>query len=197
MTRRNAIPLLLVWMVASTTGCMTTRTTLPGTLDLRSDGAEAPIAQGNVPSSAAREGFDSVTGGAGVEGRTDVVLRSRQHYLLGLISVMGDGADDEWRAAVGDQAMRNVQLQEGMTGGDVLVEAGKVLIPCVGCVTGWLQWTWSSGGRGTRIAAAAARDLPVAPPPEENKEPPVDAPPDRGHSETPALERPATTPQAF
>ena len=173
MMRFAVLGSLVASLAAS--GCLHSRTEMPGVLDLRSTGSDAPLAQEPIDKAATRAGFDAFSYGAGVEGSTDVTIDNRTHYLIGLVPVLGDSAAEEWRLATGGGALRNVTVSDSLGGGPILLTFLKNIFPC-SCVTGWVAPTWGTGGRAIRIAASAARDIPVTPagaqPPPPDASPP-------------------------
>lgn len=89
---------------------MTVTSKMPGVLDLRSDGADAPVRSEPLPPSATRTGFDAFAFGEGVKGGADVVIEDRSHFALSLIPIGNESSTGEWQAALGGQALRNVAV---------------------------------------------------------------------------------------
>jgi len=157
---RRVVP--LVAAVSLGAGCTTVTSKIPGVLDLRSDGADAPVNSAALPP--ARSGFDGFAYGEGVKGGADVVIEDRSHFVLNLVPIANEFSTDEWRTAIGDQALRNVAITEQYTVMTWAVGFVKGLIPVVG---GFITGTWDFRARGTRILASGSsvRDESIPPPP--------------------------------
>jgi hypothetical protein len=157
---RRLIPLLAA--VSLGAGCVTVTSKVPGVLDLRSDGADAPVNTGALPPP--RSGFDSFAYGEGVKGGADVVIEDRSHFLLAFMPIFNDSSTEEWRTAIGDQALRNVAITEQYGVMTWAVAFVKGLIPAVG---GLISGTWDFRARGTRILASggSVREESIPPPP--------------------------------
>lgn len=156
---RHVVPFLLAASFGA--GCSTVTSKIPGVLDLRSDGADAPLNSGELPP--ARSGFDGLLWGEGVKGGADVLIEDRSHFLLNLMPIANESSTDEWRTAMGDQALRNVAIteQESLLAGVI-----GIAKTCTG-VLGIIQGTWDFRARGTRILASgtSTRDQSIPPPP--------------------------------
>ncbi|MBI1948937.1 MAG: hypothetical protein HYS27_24835 [Deltaproteobacteria bacterium] len=177
----RAVALLVA--LASSPACQHYQTDLPGTLDLRSDGAEAPLETRPLPKEAAREGLESWMKGAGTAGATTVIAEDRAFWALRLFP-LGDGANEEIAAALGkDGALRALTLHEELTPFDAALLACTLPIPCVDVGTVVMLPSFTVQLTGTRVRPTAvpeARDSGTAPP---LADPPAAAP-------TPALDRP-------
>jgi hypothetical protein len=156
---RRIVPLLVA--VGFGAGCSTVTSKIPGVLDLRSDGAAAPVNTGALPPP--RSGFDGFAWGEGVKGGPDVVIEDRSHLALNLVPIANESSTEEWRTAIGDQALRNVAITEQESLMAVVVGIAKT---CT-CILGVVSGTWDFRARGTRILASgtSTRDESIPPPP--------------------------------
>ncbi len=150
-------------LLLNLSGCLHVTSKVPGVLDLRSDGADAPINTEPLPTGAARTGFDGFAYGAGVAGQSDVQIEDRNHFVLALIPIANESSTEEWQMALGDGHLRNVSMNEQYGVMTFFVAFVKGLVPVVG---GFIQGTWDVRAKGTRIAggAAAVRDESLPPP---------------------------------
>lgn len=171
-------------------GCQHYESDLPGVLDLRSDGAEAPLDPRPLPATAARDGLEGWMKGAGVTGSTSIVAEDRAAWALRLFA-LGDGVKDEVALALGKGgALRSVVLQEEISGFDAALFACTLPIPCVDLGTLTLLPSFTVQLSGTRIEPSGlpkSREGGTAPPVDAAS---VDAPPALPEP-TPSLDRPA------
>lgn len=141
---------------------MSVTSKVPGVLDLRSDGADAPVNTGPLDAKATRSGFDGFAFGEGVKGGADILIEDRSHLLLNIVTIGNESSTEEWQAALGGQAMRNVTITEQESLMSWVVSMAK---SCTG-VLGIIQGTWDFRARGTRILiGASTRDESITPPP--------------------------------
>ena len=113
--RRIISPLLVVAAMASTTACTHITTKVPGTLDMRSDGAEAApdtsVTQYGKDTS--RSGFDGIVSGDGVQqSGSHVTVVDRKLWALSYFPIMNESATEEIQAAMGTGALRKVKIGE-------------------------------------------------------------------------------------
>ncbi len=145
------------------TGCLHVTSKIPGVLDLRSDGADAPVNDEPLANGATRSGFDAFAYGGGVTGTTDVQIEDRNHFILALVPVANESSTEEWKQALGDGHLRNITVNEQFGVMTWFVAFAKGLVPFVG---GFIQGTWDVRFKATRITggAAAVRDESLVPP---------------------------------
>lgn len=132
--RRIVSPLLVVAAMASTTACTHITTKVPGTLDMRSDGAEAApdtsVAQYGKDIS--RSGFDAILSGDGVQqSGSHVTVADRKLWALRYFPIMNESATEEIQAAMGTGALRKVKIGETETIIDVAIAYGGSLVTSV------------------------------------------------------------------
>jgi len=169
------------------TGCYTVTSKMPGVLDLRSDGQDAPVDHSELAQSAKRDGFGGIAFGGGVSGSGDVLIEDRNHYVLLLLPIMNESSSEEWRSALGDGQLRNIAITEGMSGMSVLSYLGKAIIGSCLCGVGpFVAGTWDFKARATRIQAVAnVREESIVPPADA----PLPAPLPAGSSTSPTAQR--------
>jgi hypothetical protein len=149
-------------VIFASSGCYHVTSKVPGVLDLRSDGADSTVDSSQLPKGATREGFDAFAYGAGVTGAADVIIEDRNHYVIDLMPVFNESSSEEWKAALGDGALRNIAITEQLGGMSFLVSVVKSCIPCVG---GFINGTWDFRARATRIQVTSSpRDESMVPP---------------------------------
>lgn len=159
-------PLVVVTAAAFGAGCTHVTSEVPGVLDLRSDGGDAPVRSEALAAEASRDGISGFFSGAGTTGATDVTIEDRNSLLavgpLVLMSVLNSSSTEEWRAALGkDGALRNLSIGEqvsGMAFASTLVKE-ICLCPAVG---GWVSPSIDFQASGTRISTGAAGVAPGA-----------------------------------
>lgn len=174
----------LLATLAAPLGCYHYQTDLPGTLDLRSDGAEAPLETRPLPPAAARDGLEAWMKGAGTSGATTVIAEDRAYWALRLFA-LGDGAKDEIDAALGQRgALRALTLHEEISAFDAALFACTLPIPCVDIGTVVMLPSFTVRLTGTRVQPTG---LPTTR--DTGTEPPVLGGP--AAAPTPALDRPA------
>ncbi|MCC7111741.1 MAG: hypothetical protein IT382_20775 [Deltaproteobacteria bacterium] len=178
--------------------CQHYESELPGVLDLRSDGAEAPVESRPLPREAAREGLEAWMKGQGVTGATDIVAEDRAVWALRLF-LLGDGLAPEVQAALGKGgALRKVALQEELTLLDAAFFFCAMPIPCVDLAALTLLPSFTVQLTGTRVLPSglpATREGPTAPPvgPAGELAPETSPGAAPAPEPTPALDRPATS----
>lgn len=111
--------LVLTLAVLTASGCQHITTRVPGTLDMRSDGATAaaaplpPAVPTMIAGSTTRRDFDAILWGAGVQpSGSHVGLEDRKYWLIGLIPIGNTSASEEITAAMGTEALKNVVMGE-------------------------------------------------------------------------------------
>lgn len=196
----TAVPALCALALALLPSCQHYESELPGVLDLRSDGAEAPVESRPLPKEAAREGLEGWMKGQGVTGATDIVAEDRAVWALRLF-LLGDGLTPEVQAALGKGgALRKVALQEELSLLDAAFFFCAMPIPCVDLAALTLLPSFTVQLTGTRVLPSglpATREGPTAPPLEPAGEAapgttPAATPSTAPSAEpTPALDRPA------
>ncbi|OGQ18111.1 MAG: hypothetical protein A2138_11650 [Deltaproteobacteria bacterium RBG_16_71_12] len=180
----GALGVTLVGALAASTACQHYQTDLPGTLDLRSDGAEAPLEPRPLPPEAARDGLEAWMKGAGASGATTVIAEDRAFWALRLFP-LGDGAKDEIDAALGKGgALRSLTLREEISAFDAALFGCTLPIPCVDVGTVTMLPSFTVQLTGTRVRPTG---LPTTR--ELGTEPPVGGGP--AAAPTPPLDRPA------
>jgi hypothetical protein len=166
--RFSSAPLVaFVLVAAASSGCTHITSTLPGVLDLRSDGSEAPPNTDSIPlSDATREGVGGFFLGTGATGSGDVKIENRETFLgLGLIFIhpLNGDVDDEWNAVLGkDGAARNVSVGEQLS----IMGWASEMVRGFCCIPIFPFWALSVDvtGKATRIkAVSGARDEPTMP----------------------------------
>jgi hypothetical protein len=170
---RVSFVVAVAFAAAGSSGCMHISSEVPGVLDLRSDGADAPVKADALPSNdASRSGFGAFFSGAGAQGSSDVTIEDRNTLVavgpLILMSVVNSSSTEEWRAALGnDGALRNVTLGEQISIGafGATLVKGICLCPVIG---GWVAPTIDFKASGTRIGqtasgAASERETSIPP----------------------------------
>ena len=178
--------------------CQHYESEVPGVLDLRSDGAEAPVESRPLPKEAAREGLEAWMKGQGVTGATDIVAEDRAVWALRLF-LLGDGLTPEVQAALGKGgALRKVALQEELTLLDAAFFFCAMPIPCVDLAALTLLPSFTVQLTGTRVLPSglpATREGPTAPPVGPAGDPAPGTSPGAAPAlePTPALDRPATS----
>jgi hypothetical protein len=154
----------MVVVAVTTGGCLHIQTELPGVLDLRSDATEAPIQVAPPPpgDAVAREGLERFALGAGVVGTTDITIEDRTHYALAFFPLFNDHGTQEWAAAQGEGALRNVVLGEELSVWNFFVNVLKTACTCG--LGGIIGTSWDVKGKATRVRAELApRGAPVVP----------------------------------
>ena len=184
MVARRAAPVAVLAMLAA---CQHYQTDLPGVLDLRSDGAEAPLETRPLPADAARQGLEAWMKGAGTSGTTTVVAEDRALWALRLFP-LGDGAKGEVAVALGkDGALRALALHEEISAFDAALFGCTLPIPCVDLGTLVMLPSFTVQLTGTRVQPTAAPEAG-----DGGAGPPVGALPFAAPAEpTPGLDRPA------
>ncbi len=150
--------------VCALTACQHYQTELPGTLDLRSDGADAPLETAPVPAEATRNGLEAWMKGAGVSAKAGgaVVAEDRAVWALRVFP-LGDGAADEVRGALGTGgALRALTLREEISVFDAALYACTLPIPCVDLGTATMLPSYTVQVAGTRVRPQGAREAPHA-----------------------------------
>jgi hypothetical protein len=179
---RNVIPAVVAVVMAAGAGCHHITTRVPGTLDMRSDGAGATPGKTDpkkVPADIARTGFDSILWGDGVAANSGATIdvSDRKYWAIGLISIANESETEELNAVLANGGVRKVVIGEKESGTDVLigfVPYALQLIPFVGNLAGAVaaivtppRTTTLTGelisGYGTAAPAAAAST--TTPPP--------------------------------
>lgn len=162
---------LVAALAAGATGCTHITTTVPGVLDLRSDGSAATVE--TKAATGERSGFDAIMNGDGVKGTSDVMIEDRKYWVCSLFPVLNPSATEEISAAVGTSAMRNVRIGEQYTLLNWGVSVCVSLIPLVN-IAGLVMPPRDFRFWGTRLAkegqppgvhaerSAAADGLPPA-----------------------------------
>ncbi len=162
----------LVGLLGLGGGCMHITSEVPGVLDLRSDGAEAPVTTTPLPASdVTRDGVGGFFSGAGAQGSSDVTIEDRNSLVaigpLVLMSVLNSSSTEEWQAVVAtDGALRNVTIGEQISLGAIgaTLVKGVCLCPIIG---GWVAPTIDFKASGTRVggfgSAAAERETSIPP----------------------------------
>jgi hypothetical protein len=161
---RIRAPFLVAAWALGAGGCLHVTTDLPGVLDLRSDGSQAPLDNAVLPAgdAVARGGVDSFLTGSGASGGPDVAIVDRQHWAISLVPVFNDGGNAEWDAALGKGALRDVIVGEQLSPAALGLTIAKECCTCG--VGGLVASTLDVTGRGTRVqlvgAPAAAPAFP-------------------------------------
>lgn len=113
--RRIVSSLLVVVALSTTTACSHITTKVPGTLDMRTDGAEATL-DTTAPQygrDVARTGFDAILSGDGVQqSGAHVTVVDRKLWALRYFPIMNESATEEIQAAMGKGALRKVKIGE-------------------------------------------------------------------------------------
>jgi hypothetical protein len=123
----------LVLLAALAGGCSHVTTKVPGVLDLRSDGALAPLEK--EPPKGQRDGFDAILHGDGVTGTSEVKVVDRKYWILNLVPVVNDSATEEIGQAMGREgALRNVRIGEQYTFFNFAVAYCCSVVPIVNCI---------------------------------------------------------------
>ena len=158
----------LVVVALASAGCFHVTSSIPGVLDLRSDGSEAPVEDKPLPTSdATRDGVGSFFLGSGAQGGSNVKIENREHFL-GLwvaffIHPLNGDVDDEWSAVLANNgAARNVSIGEQLT---IMGWANEMLRGlCCMPVFFFMPLTIDVTGEATRIQVlASARDESITP----------------------------------
>jgi hypothetical protein len=169
--RRIVSSLLLVAAMASTTGCLHITTKMPGTLDMRSDGADvAPDpSTAQYGKDVSRTGIDAILSGDGVQqSGAHVTVVDRKLWALRYFPIMNPSATEEMQAALGTGALRNVKIGETRSVIDVVIDLGGNAVtsfvglsPLYSLVMPPITVTFE----GDRIGASAAAAAAAAPSP--------------------------------
>lgn len=143
---------LALGVLAALSGaCTHITTSVPGVLDLRSDGAGAAV-DTKAPTGA-RGGFDALMDGDGVTGTAgEIKVEDRKYWVCGLLPVLNESATEEINAAVGPGAMRNVRIGEQFTVLNWFTGACVRALPVVN-IAGIIMPPRDFRFWGTRIAA--------------------------------------------
>lgn len=168
-------PLLLALAAASVaaSACNHVTTKVPGVLDLRSDGTEAP-AETSAPAGG-RSGFDSWISGAGLQGTSQITIEDRKFWLLRLFTISNESATEEINAAMGPSGgLRSVTIGDTFSGTDLLLSMGIGLCtaPLAG-IGGLVVPPFTATVSGTRIKGGVPEPAFEAP---SSDSPPADAP---------------------
>ncbi|MCC7072356.1 MAG: hypothetical protein IT383_13590 [Deltaproteobacteria bacterium] len=169
--------------------CQHYQADLPGTLDLRSDGADAPQETRPLPPEATRGGLEAWMKGAGATtvegaGASAVAAEDRAVWALRLFA-LGDGVTDEVAGALGTGgALRTLALQEQISLFDAALFACTLPVPCIDIGTVTMLPTYTVRLTGTRVrpeprprdqlAPTAAPDAAAPPPPPPEPTPTLD-----------------------
>lgn len=157
------VHLLVVTAVLLSAACQTVTVKVPGTLDMRSDGAGAPAAPGWKPLDAkmARTGFDAIIWGEGVtRSGPHVTVKDRRYWALRLVPIANESATEEIAAAIGDNgALKKVQIGDGYDLYSLgIALGGSIITSFVG-----LSWIyaivmppWNATFEGDRISTGAS-----------------------------------------
>jgi hypothetical protein len=162
--------LLLALALSPTTGCYRYATDIPGVLDLRSDGTEAPSrSEPPVAPEAKREGLLALFAGPGVrEDGADITVEDRHVFggatLLapGLFLLTNDSAFPELKATLREEGLRDLRVGQRRTGMDVALELGVAMVPGLGCATLLVAprpFTFTASGR--RVVLQPPQALPA------------------------------------
>ena len=163
--KRTLTALLLA--AVATSGCYHIDSQLPGVLDLRSDGADAPVETAALqPSEAvARGGMSSFFLGDGATASgAEVSIVDRNHYILGWFPIFNPSSKEEWQAALGESgALRNVQIGDQLS---IMAWANALVIQlCTFNLASIAAQTWDFTAKGTRIKADGSPRNESVPPP--------------------------------
>lgn len=176
---KNTISLVLAAVLS--TACLHTNTKLPGVLDLRSDGSGAQPATDQLKPSeeTSRAGFGSFISGEGLQQKgADITIEDRQWFLLGLIHIVNDQGDAEYKALPKDTVLRNVKVGDALTGTDILVEIVPSVVLSALIITYPLAviYNWfphfTINVSGTRISGAGGGGTEPPPPTGDGTMPP-------------------------
>jgi formylmethanofuran dehydrogenase subunit B len=134
---RRIVSSVLVAAALAASGCTHITTKVPGTLDMRSDGADAtpdtrPMTLGKEMS---RSNFDAIMLGDGVQqSGSQVKVIDRKYWILQLVPATNESATEEIQAAMGSGALRKVKFGETQSVTDVVVGYVGAIVPIVGLV---------------------------------------------------------------
>jgi hypothetical protein len=165
--RRIVSSLLVVVALATTTACTHITTKVPGTLDMRSDGAEATPDTTVVQygRDVARTGFDGLLTGEGVQQTgAHVTIADRKLWALHYFPIMNESATEEIQAALGTGALRKVKIGETESIIDLAVTYGGGAVTSIVALSGiyaLFMPPTTVTFEGDRVAVAGA---PVAAP---------------------------------
>ena len=118
-------------------GCRHVNTSVPGVLDLRSEGQGATVDAASLPM-AERTGVDAVIWGKGAVSMGGAVsVEDRRYWVMGLVPVLNTSAREELGVALGTGGLREVKIgdQISPTGagtflvGSALASATVILSP--------------------------------------------------------------------
>ena len=178
---------LLVCAAVATSACQHYQTDVPGTLDLRSDAADAPSETQPLPPEVTRDGLEAWMKGAGVTvgGAGVVVAEDRAVWALRLFP-LGDGVADEAQGALGKSgALRALSLQEQISLFDAALVACTLPIPCVDLGTVTMLPTYTVRLTGTRVRPGAGHEPSMRTAPVDDGAPPAVDRPSRASGSTP------------
>lgn len=156
--------LLILVALASASGCLHVSSAVPGVLDLRSDGADAPVVADVKPKEeTTREGLLWFFAGAGVEGDTDVRIEDRNTFFVLWGPVFNGSSTEEWQAALNGGALRNVVLGDEYGFGNM----ANFVVRAYACypLTFWVTPNLDFHAEGKRIAVDGAPALRAEPSP--------------------------------
>lgn len=186
---KQLLPILALVLLSS--ACRHVTTKVPGVLDLRSDGSDAPAATTPPKTSeeTARGGFGGFMKGDGVVATgADVTITDRKYWVIGLFSVINESATEEIQDALGDGAMRKVMIGDGLTFMDVgIAIIGQIVawVPIVGLVN-FILPPFDVTFSGTRIQTGGGGGVVEPPPPTDG------VPPAAGDPSAPSTTPPGT-----
>lgn len=155
--------------VTASAGCAHYTAEVPGVLDLRSDGAGAPVDKARAAGKK-REGVDGFLKGQGAWRQGEAVVvedRAQSVLLLSLVTgkspYFNESCRPELLAATGPGALRDVQLGHGQTLYDYVIQfvGGTVVsfipIPVLpGIFLGPSSWTFTAQGTPVETPRSAA-----------------------------------------
>lgn len=169
--RRFVSSLIVLGSLASTTACMHITTKVPGTLDMRSDGAEASADTSVVQygKDVSRTGFDAIVSGDGVQqSGSHVTIADRKLWALAYFPIMNESATEEIQAALGKGALRKVKVGQTYSVIDVAILYGGSLVTGFVGLSGIYALFMppvTATFEGDRIGASAAAAAAASPSP--------------------------------
>jgi hypothetical protein len=150
--------LLLLFALGGTFGCNHVTTRVPGILDMRTEGGDAPTAPAKVTS---RSGFDSILWGDGVKSAgSQVSIEDRKYWIIRLINIANESATEEINEALGPKGVaRKVSVGDTYTLMDFAVGLCGSIIPLAGFAlppfTATFEGTLIQAGGGSPIGEPA------------------------------------------
>lgn len=163
LARRPRRALVVLALLATTTGCFRYRTHVPGVIDMRTDARDAEPMRPRIEDQRDDELFALLLGRGAYARGERVVVEDRHFWVAGLIPLFNTDADDELFALVeGSRAARDVPIGESITVEDALA---ALIVPQIVPLVGYVLPTYTFHASGTPVRLARAPRIVIEPAP--------------------------------